>query len=87
MASFDEEGIARLERWRQVSMAGLLGTLLLGLFWAPAGKWTGPALVAWFLGTQRLWMGWGMFLGLQVLNPGIWAAPMGVHLGRVGGAN
>ena len=54
-------------RRRQIAAWGVVSIFVLGFFFAPVGVWTGTVLGAWLAGTQRVWRGFVLMLGLALL--------------------
>jgi ubiquinone/menaquinone biosynthesis C-methylase UbiE len=52
-------------RLSQFAAVAIIGIFVLGFVFSPLGAWTGPALGAWFIGTQKAWRG---FLLLAAIN-------------------
>ncbi len=53
-------------RRRQIVAWGIISIFVLGLF-TPVGVWTGPVLGAWLAGTQRVWRGFALMVGLALV--------------------
>jgi ubiquinone/menaquinone biosynthesis C-methylase UbiE len=58
--------ISRALRGRQIVAWGIVSVFVLGLF-TPVGVWTGPVLGAWLAGTQRVWRGFVLMIGIALL--------------------
>lgn len=54
-------------RQQQVAAWVVISIFILGFFYAPVGGWTGTVLGAWFAGTQRVWRGFVLMMGLAFL--------------------
>ncbi len=54
-------------RRKQIASWVVVSIFVLGFFITPVGVWTGPVLGAWFVGTQRVWRGFVLMVGLAVL--------------------
>ena len=61
-------------RLKQIAAWAVASVFVLGFFLAPVGAFTGPALGAWLVGTQRVRRGfeWMVALGLLFGAPQIW---------------
>jgi ubiquinone/menaquinone biosynthesis C-methylase UbiE len=51
---------------KQIVAWAVVSIFVLGFF-TPVGMWTGPVLSAWLAGTQRVWRGFVLMMGLAVL--------------------